>query len=111
MAKLIENTVVLDEAGSPTSLLADTELPDWARGQVGKHLLDGDDEHDDDDGDGDNDGDGGDDVEVPPKGGPGSGADMWRAYAAAKDVEVAADADRDAVIAALKAAGVPTEKQ
>lgn len=45
----------------------------------------------------------------PPKGGPGSGAPAWRDYAASKGVQVADDASRDDVIAALTAAGVPTE--
>ena len=45
----------------------------------------------------------------PPKGGPGSGAPAWREYAASKDVEVADDASREDVIAALTEAGVPTE--
>lgn len=45
----------------------------------------------------------------PPKGGAGSGAPEWRAYAARKDVEVPEDANRDQVIAALTEAGVPTE--
>ncbi|MEV4767794.1 hypothetical protein [Micromonospora humida] len=45
----------------------------------------------------------------PPKGGPGSDAEAWRAYAAGKGIEVPADAKRPAIIAALDAAGVPTE--
>ena len=45
----------------------------------------------------------------PPKGGAGSGAPAWREYAASKGVEVADDASREDVIAALDVAGVPTE--
>ncbi|MGW5556860.1 hypothetical protein ACWER9_06510 [Micromonospora sp. NPDC003944] len=45
----------------------------------------------------------------PPKGGAGSGAPTWREYAAKKGVDVAEDASREDVIAALEAAGVPTE--
>ncbi|WP_432050305.1 hypothetical protein [Verrucosispora sp. NA02020] len=45
----------------------------------------------------------------PPKGGPGSGAPAWRAYAAANDVDVEPDASREDVIAALDEAGVRTE--
>jgi hypothetical protein len=45
---------------------------------------------------------------VPPRQGPGSGGDKWREYAAAQQVEVAADASRDDVIAALDKAGKPT---
>lgn len=46
---------------------------------------------------------------VPPRSGKGSGADAWAAYAAANGVPVAPDATRDDVIAALDAAGIPTE--
>lgn len=46
---------------------------------------------------------------APPKAGPGSSAEAWRTYAAGVGVEVEADASRDDVIAALKAAGKPTE--
>jgi len=46
---------------------------------------------------------------VPPKGGPGSAKDAWAAYAASKGVEVGADTTREDIIAALEAAGVPTE--
>ena len=45
----------------------------------------------------------------PPKGGAGSGAPAWREYAARNNVEVASDASREDVVAALDAAGVPTE--
>lgn len=45
----------------------------------------------------------------PPKGGAGSGAPAWREYAASKGVEVAEDASREDVIAALTDAGIPTE--
>lgn len=45
----------------------------------------------------------------PPKGGAGSGAPAWREYAAKRQVEVAEDASREDVWAALEAAGVRTE--
>lgn len=45
----------------------------------------------------------------PPKGGAGSGAPAWREYAARNNVEVAEDASREDVVAALDAAGVRTE--
>ncbi|MEU7771231.1 hypothetical protein AB0C44_07885 [Micromonospora taraxaci] len=45
----------------------------------------------------------------PPKGGAGSGAAAWRAYAAKHNVEVAEDASREDVVEALTEAGVPTE--
>lgn len=45
----------------------------------------------------------------PPKAGQGSSAEAWRTYAAGLGVEVADDASRDDVIAALESAGKPTE--
>lgn len=48
-------------------------------------------------------------VKVPPRQGPGSGVEKWREYAAAQQVEVAADASREDVIAALDQAGKPTK--
>ncbi|MEU7972164.1 hypothetical protein AB0B48_08980 [Micromonospora sp. NPDC049089] len=45
----------------------------------------------------------------PPKGGAGSGAPAWREYAARNNVEVASDASREDVVAALTEAGIPTE--
>jgi hypothetical protein len=46
---------------------------------------------------------------VPPKNGPGSGIDAWKAYAETKNVQVGADDKREDIIAALDRAGVPTE--
>lgn len=43
----------------------------------------------------------------PPKAGPGSSRAKWAAYADANDVEVPDGADRDDIIAALRAAKVP----
>lgn len=48
-------------------------------------------------------------VAPPPKAGQGSSAEAWRNYAVGLGVEVADDAPRDDVIAALEAAGKPTE--
>lgn len=48
-------------------------------------------------------------VEVPPMGGPGSSAAEWRSYAATQGVDVAVDASRDEVVAALETAGKPTK--
>lgn len=47
--------------------------------------------------------------EIPPKGGAGSGKEAWADYAAERGVEVDEDATRDEIVAALDAAGVPTE--
>lgn len=49
------------------------------------------------------------DLTAPPKDGSGSGKAAWHTYAAAIGVEVPADASRDDVIAAIEAAGKPTE--
>lgn len=40
----------------------------------------------------------------PPRGGPGSGADAWAAYAEIKGIKVPDDASRDDIIAAVDAA-------
>jgi hypothetical protein len=131
MAKLTDNTIVVHpETGEPVLLAATGEVPDWAVDLVGDHLLDGpvkrsaksaqpspgeaaevaalrariaeleaaqksgaDDA----------------DVEVPPRSGPGSGAQAWREYATSQGVEVADDASREEVISALKSAGKPVE--
>jgi len=50
---------------------------------------------------------GGTPVDVaPPRSGRGSGVEAWRAFAEQHDVEVAADASREDIIAAAEAAGV-----
>jgi hypothetical protein len=48
------------------------------------------------------------DAEIPPKTGKGSSKTAWAEYAAANDVEVAEDASREDIWAALEAAGVAT---
>jgi hypothetical protein len=40
MAKLNDNTLVLRD-GAPVSLLKGDDVPDWAKDQVGDHLLEG----------------------------------------------------------------------
>ncbi|MFI9600330.1 hypothetical protein ACIHCX_10695 [Streptomyces sp. NPDC052043] len=44
--------------------------------------------------------------EAPPRSGRGSGIDAWRRFAEQHEVEVAADASREDIIAACEAAGV-----
>lgn len=128
MPKLIDNTVVVHpKTGSPVLLAATGELPDWAVGLVGDHLLDGTpakparSAREDDEvarlkariaeleqaqaaADAP-----GSESKVPPRQGPGSGADKWRAYAKSVGVEVGEDASRDDVIVALEAASKPTK--
>lgn len=47
--------------------------------------------------------------EPPPKHGQGSGEDAWRAYAAARGIDVTGLDKRADIITACEAAGVPTE--
>lgn len=47
--------------------------------------------------------------DIPPRRGAGSGRDAWADYAARSNVEIAVEATRDDIIAALDEAGVPTE--
>lgn len=51
----------------------------------------------------------GDTPAIPPKGGAGSAAENWRGYARSQGVDVAEDATREDVVAALEAAGIATE--
>jgi hypothetical protein len=46
---------------------------------------------------------------IPPKGGPGSGTAAWAAYAGEVGVDLEEDASREDIIAAIEAAGRPTE--
>jgi len=135
MPNLIGNTVVLHpKTGEPVLLGAGGPLPDWAAPLVGDHLVEGRSTRRGASAPAKEDpaaelvrlqarinalkaaipstADGGDEPPQdgpPPKGGAGSGAPAWRKYAASKNVEVAEDASREDVVAALEAAGVPTE--
>lgn len=97
MGRRLAHTVYLDGPdGEPVSFGPDsTDIPKWAADLIGEHAYETDDASDD----------GG----IPPKSGRGSGDKAWAAYAAANDVEVAAGAAKADIIAALDAAGVPTE--
>jgi hypothetical protein len=44
--------------------------------------------------------------EAPPRSGRGSGVEAWRAYAEQNDLDVAADASREDIIAAAEGAGL-----
>lgn len=48
--------------------------------------------------------------DVPPRAGEGSGRDAWATYAGDNDVAVTDDMNRDAIIAALDAAGIATTR-
>lgn len=45
---------------------------------------------------------------VPPRGGPGSGAEAWAEYAKANGFDVPADASREEIIEALDGEGIAT---
>jgi hypothetical protein len=101
-AHLVSNVHVYDERGEVHVFGVDDDVPEWAARKMGAHCFE-DGEHpfpesSADEGD-----------TPPPKAGAGSSAEAWSKFAASKGVDVPADAKRDDVIAALEAAGVPTE--
>ncbi|MCX4470458.1 hypothetical protein OOK41_09080 [Micromonospora sp. NBC_01655] len=110
MATLTANTLVTHpETGEVVLLAVGGIVPEWAAGRVGAHLLDGGSPRPVSAPASAPAGSGSSEGDPPPKGGAGSGAQAWREYAAANNVEVAADASREDVVAALDAAGVRTE--
>lgn len=70
----------------------DDDVPEWAADQIGDHAWEADDT-----------------AGPPPKAGKGSSKEAWVEYATAHGVELDPEATRDAIIAALEAAGIPTE--
>lgn len=91
MAKLTGNTIVSHpETGVPTVLLKDSDVPDWADGLIGDHLLEGGSEEVDLDA-------------VPPTSGKGSGVQAWQADADHKGIAYPEGASRDEIIAAVEA--------
>lgn len=89
------------ETGERHLLKDGSTLPDWADGIVGEHVLRdvrGEQVPTDEPG-----------PKPPKRSGPGSSAAAWRNYAAKNGVDVADDADRDEVIAALEAAEVAVD--
>ena len=119
MAKIREDiegvVVAVGATGEPVILRAGDDVPDGVT--VGDHVLVSSDDGSDEEGAA-----GGGtglasapDLQVPPRGGAGSGADAWRAYAAAAatakglEIEIPADANRDDIIEALKGADIPVE--
>lgn len=98
MGSLAGNTVLTHpETGAPVSLLKGQEIPDWADGLVGDHLIEGND----------------DDAssseatvtpdQKPPTSGKGSGLEAWQKYADDKGITYPEGANRDEVIAAVEA--------
>lgn len=100
MTTLNATTIVVDPATrAGVVLAAGGPVPSWATDQVGDHLLQVSSEVSD---------------EVspegpPPKAGKGSSREAWAEYADANDVGYGPDDGRDDIIAAVEAAGVPTE--
>jgi len=111
MAKLTANTIVVHpESGQPVLLAADGDLPDWAEGMVGDHLLEQPaNKTAGASGRESSTASSSEAPKAPPRSGPGSGAPEWRSYASKVGVDVPADAERSDVIAALDAAGKPTK--
>jgi hypothetical protein len=96
--KLAVNVLVVGEDGSPHAL--------YAGETVGEHCFDAD--RDDEDVAPELESEEGSSG-IPPKSGRGSGAKAWASYAQANGLDVDEDASKDDIIAALEAAGVPTE--
>ncbi len=104
MAKLKENTVVVDESGAARPLAAGDEVPRWAVKQVGEHLLEETrSARRSRSSSGSGSGDGSETPEEPPRGGEGATEEAWRAYAEALGVEVPDGAGRDDIIALVDA--------
>ena len=105
MARKLTAGVILrhPERGDPVFLPVGSEVPDWAEGQVGDHVLES----------GSESGPTPDREPLvgspPPQAGPGSGRTTWLDYAITHDVRVRDDTTRDDIIAACARAGVRTE--
>lgn len=101
--KLAANVLVLDEDGNTVLLEAGQKVPAWASDQVGDHCYaaakDDDDEDEDD----------GEPLEPGEEPARNASTAKWAAFAAEHDVEVADDAGRNDIIAALVLAGVIAE--
>jgi hypothetical protein len=111
MAVLATFVAIQDDDGLTHSFGPPTDfddLPGWAKKKVKNPKVLGEDNEaeDDDESSGGGDPDAGG---PPPKSGNGSGEDKWRAYADEVHVDVSELKGRDAIIAALEAAGVRTE--
>lgn len=93
MARKLTGGVVVRHPVShdPVFLPEGTDLPGWAAGLVGDHVLSGKADKGV--------------VKAPPLAGKGSGLDEWLRFAAAVEVVVPDDASRQDVIDAVKGAG------
>ena len=97
MGSLTGNTVLTHpETGVPVSLLKGQEIPDWAEGLVGDHLMEGSEDGASASGAVTPD-------QKPPTSGKGSGLEAWQKYADDKGIAYPEDANRDEIIAAVDA--------
>jgi hypothetical protein len=98
MAKLSGNTIVAHpETAVPTVLLAGEQVPEWAEGLIGDHLIaNATDEEDEQAPDPDGD-------DLPPTSGKGSGVEAWAKYADTNGIAYPEGANRDEIIAAVQA--------
>ncbi|TDD54583.1 hypothetical protein E1286_05175 [Nonomuraea terrae] len=114
MARLTTTVYVVDPDGRQRPFGPGVDLPEWAVTQISNpDVWDGDlpehlnasDEKDEDQGP-DNGQQPEPELQEPPRGGSGSGKEAWAAYAAARGVEVDADASRDDIIDLLAERGL-----
>ncbi|EST22776.1 hypothetical protein [Streptomyces niveus] len=82
------------------------EVPPDVAKRIGDHAWTDVTEVEDDLDDQDDAGGGSPESDPPPRSGRGSGVEAWRTFAEQHDVEVAADASREDIVAACEAAGV-----
>jgi hypothetical protein len=108
MAGLVTYVSLRDSAGSVVSFGPGDDVPGWAKKQITNPRVWDDFDPDAERAEQPAVGTGGGGDEPPPLGGPGSGRDLWAAYAAGK-VEVADDWKRDDIVDALKAKGFRVE--
>ena len=109
--KLTENVILRNpDRGDPVFLPAGSEVPEWAEGLVGDHVLESGSGPASGPASGSDAPDGEPFVDPPPpQAGPGSGRSAWFNYADTHDVRVRDDTTRDDIIAACARAGVRTE--
>jgi hypothetical protein len=99
---LIAHVALFDDKGNLAQFGPGDDIPEWARKKItNPNVWDGDVDTAETDGDAA--------ASPPPKAGKGSGEDKWRAYAAAKGVDVTAIDDRNEIIAFLDSKGIPVE--
>jgi hypothetical protein len=100
---------IMNERGSePVAFGPGDDVPEWAARKMGAHVFPDGKHPYPDEATAESEREPG---AIPPKGGAGSGRDAWAAYANDVEVDIAAGATRDEIIAAIEKAGKPTEYQ